>query len=75
MFENFKRRVRKTAKGIIVNQPSGGTIRAMYYRDGNYPDVPGSPDEAINDYGITEEQVWHHDLDNHIPDRVYNWID
>jgi hypothetical protein len=47
----------------------------MYYRDGNYPAVPKNPGKPINDYGITEEDLWHHDLGNHIPDKVYDWID
>lgn len=75
MFGKFSQKVRKTGKGIIVNQPSGGTVKAMYYRDGNYPSVPKNPQKAINDYGVTEEQLWHHDLRNHRPDKVYDWID
>lgn len=67
---------RKTAKGIIVNQPSSGTVKACYYKDGNYPDVPDNPDEEINDYGTTKGQLWNHELRfNRIPDRVYDWID
>lgn len=68
--------VRKTKKGIIANQPSGGTVKAMYYKDGNYPDLPDDPDEVINDYMTTAGEVWRYELrGNRIPDRVYNWID
>lgn len=75
MFNLFKNKVRKTKKGIIVNRRSSGTIKAMYYKDGNYPDVPENPQNTINEYNTTNEEVWFHELGNHIPDRIYNFID
>jgi hypothetical protein len=69
-------KVRKTAKGIIVNRYSNqeGTLHACYYKDGNYPTFPANPKEMIND--VTDaEMLWWHELDNHVADRVYNWID
>lgn len=68
--------VRKTKRGIIANQPCNGTVKACYYKDGNYPEVPTNPDEVINDYWTTAGQLWNHELKyNRIPDRVYDWID
>lgn len=69
-------KVRKTAKGIIVNRWSNteSTLHACYYRDGNYPEIPSDPDVMIND-ATNAGMLWWHELDNHVADRVYSWID
>jgi len=67
--------VRKTKKGIIVNQRCNETVKACYYKNGNYPVIPLNPDHVINDYAVTEAQRWRHDLEYYKPDRVYNWMD
>ena len=67
--------VRKTKKGIVVNMRCGCTVKACYYRDGNYPPFPKDPQAVINDYLVTEDAKWHWDLEYYKPNKVYKWED
>lgn len=61
----------KTNKGIEVRYDSlyGDEPSAIeYYRDGNYPVLPGIWDARINDMTSAADK-WLHDLAEHAPDR------
>jgi len=57
-----------------VNQACSGTIRACYYNDNNHPDIPADPNAMYNDH-VTELDKFLYELENHKPDRVYDWMD